>query len=230
MSDLPILAKPQVRTYQTRLRASPEIAKVLDQYGAVYGHAQRSLFARICAGKSAVKIKSEFSKEHGLTARQFNAMRIELDGKVASIKERRKGLISEAQQRIKKLATKVKKLSINPDAKPPKSGVKFELQEKKIKRLLDLHQKKRRLAMLQSRLSKMKADDAADVTRMCFGSKKLFHAQFDLAANQYGDHGAWKNDWDAARGSQFFVLGSKDELAGNQSCQATVASDGCGLI
>lgn len=220
MSDLPIF------TYQTRLRASPEIAKALDQYGVVYGHAQRSLFARIAAGESAPKIKSEFSKEHGLTARQFNAMRIELDGKIASIKERRKGLISDAQQRIKKLAAKVKKLSINPDAKSAKSGAKFELPEKKVKRRFDLHHKKRRLVMLQSRLSKMQADDAAQVTRLCFGSKKLFHAQFDLAANQYGDHADWKHDWDASRSSQFFVLGSKDELAGNQSCQATVASDG----
>jgi len=220
MSDLPIF------TYQTRLRVSPEITKVLDQCGSVYGHAQRSLFARIAAGESATKIKSEFSKEHGLTARQFNAMRIELDGKIASIRERRKGLISEAQQRIKKLATRIKKLSINPDAKSSKSGVKFGLPEKKTNRLFDLHQKKRRLAMLQSRLSMMQADDASDVMRLCFGSKKLFHAQFDLEANQYTDHAEWRLDWEASRSSQLFVLGSKDELSGNQSCQATVDADG----
>jgi IS605 OrfB family transposase len=153
-------------------------------------------------------------------------MRIELDGKVASIKERRKGLIQEAQHRIKKLGARVAKLSINPDAKPTKSGLKFETPEKKSKRLFDLHHKKRRLVTLRSRLARMQADDEANVARLCFGSKKLFHAQFDLSANQYSDPDAWRRDWDKHRSDQFFVLGSKDETAGNQSCQATVAPDG----
>ncbi|MBK6998986.1 MAG: hypothetical protein IPH35_03090 [Rhodoferax sp.] len=58
------------------------------------------------------------------------------------------------------------------------------------------------------------------------GSKKLFHAQFDLQANGYADHDEWKADWQRERSSQFFVLGSQDETAGCQGCQATLAQDG----
>ncbi len=62
--------------------------------------------------------------------------------------------------------------------------------------------------------------------RLCFGSRKLFRAQFALTQNGYASHAEWKADWQARRDAQFFVLGSKDETAGNQSCQASVEDDG----
>lgn len=199
-------ARP-IFTYQTRPVLDEAQTSALDAYAEIYGKAERSLFAAIQAGGTANDIKREFLPRFGISARQFNAMRIGLDGKITSIKERRPELIGEAEARIKKAAKVIKKL----EAKVP--GNK-------------LHQKKRRMATMQSRLAAMKADHAVGTVRLCFGSKKLFHAQFDLAANGYADHVAWKREWDKARASQFFVLGSQDETAGNQSCQASVADDG----
>jgi hypothetical protein len=57
------------------------------------------------------------------------------------------------------------------------------------------------------------------VPRLCFGSRRLFHAQHHLQANGYASHEEWKADWDFERRSQFVAIGSKDETAGNQSCQ-----------
>jgi len=71
--------------------------------------------------------------------------------------------MTEAQTRIKKAAKVIVKLT----AKAPHSD--------------KLHQKKRRLTLLQSRLSAMQADHGSGKTRLCFGSKKLFHAQFEPA-------------------------------------------------
>ena len=88
------------------------------------------------------------------------------------------------------------------------------------------HQKKRRLRSLQDRLTALKADQEAGTVCLCFGGKKLFRAQFDLDTNGYADHDEWKADWHQARSSQFFVLGSQDETAGNQSCQASVVEEG----
>jgi IS605 OrfB family transposase len=62
--------------------------------------------------------------------------------------------------------------------------------------------------------------------RICFGSKKLFHAQFHLEANNYDRFVQWKADWDQARRNQFFLLGSKDETSGNQLCSAIPQEDG----
>ncbi|MBK7000075.1 MAG: IS200/IS605 family accessory protein TnpB-related protein [Rhodoferax sp.] len=208
MSERPILAKPQVRTYQTRPDLTPEQAAILDAYADLYGQAERSLFAAIQAGDSLNDLKREFLPKFDITARQFNAMRVGLEGKIDSIKERRPELIAEAEKRIRKAEKVVAKL----ENKAPGSN--------------KLHQKKRRLKNLHDRLVALKADQETGAVRLCFGSKKLFHAQFDLVANGYADHGEWKADWQRERSSQFFVLGSQDETAGCQSCQATLAQDG----
>jgi IS605 OrfB family transposase len=60
---------------------------------------------------------------------------------------------------------------------------------------------------------------------LCFGSKALFKKQFFLKENQYQDHADWKQDWQASREEQFFLVGSKDETMGNQNCVATINPD-----
>jgi IS605 OrfB family transposase len=202
MADRPIF------TYQTRLDLDAEQAVALDAYAALYPKAERSLFAAIGAGKSVNDVKREFLQKFGITAHQFNAVRVGLEGKIDSIKARRPELIAQLQGRIKKAQKVVAALSLRP-AQAAK-----------------LHQKKRRLHILQTKLGAMQADHKAGKVRLCLGSKKLFNAQFDLQANGYADHAAWKADWHNSRCDQFFVLGSQDETAGNQSCQAELQQDG----
>jgi gamma-glutamylcyclotransferase (GGCT)/AIG2-like uncharacterized protein YtfP len=72
----------------------------------------------------------------------------------------------------------------------------------------------------------LRSDHKAGTVRLCFGSKKLFRAQFDLVANDYADHVAWHADWQARRAQEFALLGSKDETSGNQSCTASVGCTG----
>jgi IS605 OrfB family transposase len=61
---------------------------------------------------------------------------------------------------------------------------------------------------------------------LCFGSRKRFKQQFNLTEHGYVNHEAWKTEWQRVRFSEFFTLGSKDETGGNQSCTASLASDG----
>lgn len=203
MSARPIFA------YQARLPHDLAADAVLSAYAALHGRAERSLFAAMQKpGFDANATKREFLQRFGLTSRQYNAIRIGLDGMIASIKERRPGLITEAETRIKRAQKVIAKL----ETRSPGTN--------------NLHQKKRRLATLQARCSTMKTDRAAGAIRLCFGSRKLFRAQFDLEANGSAAHSEWKSDWRAARSAQLFVLGSGDETAGNQTCQAFIAEDG----
>ncbi|WP_196799656.1 hypothetical protein [Verrucomicrobium sp. 3C] len=96
MSKLPVFS------YQTRLTLAPAQATSLDAYAALYGRVERSLFAKMRAGVPRNELKRSFLRRFGLTARQFNAIRIELEGKIASIQERRPELIEEAKGRIKR--------------------------------------------------------------------------------------------------------------------------------
>ncbi len=47
-----------------------------------------------------------------------------------------------------------------------------------------------------------------------------------MQENGYRNIGQWREKWRAARSAQFFGLGSKDETAGNQSCQGLIEADG----
>ena len=89
-----------------------------------------------------------------------------------------------------------------------------------------VHQKRRRLANLKSKLAVLQADIAAGRVRLCFGSKRLWRKQHHLEQNGYHSHEEWLQDWQDARSDEFFALGSRDETAGCQLCVATVADDG----
>jgi IS605 OrfB family transposase len=195
-------------TYQTRLVLNESQAASLDAYAALYGKVERSLFAAKRAGGEINELKRSFCKRFGITARQFNAVRVGLDGTIDSINARRPELIAELESRIKTATKVVAKLALRPS----QAG--------------KLHQKRRRLAILQSKLDSMKSDHENGIVRIAFGSKKLFNAQFSLQANRFESHDLWKEAWSESRSNQFFVLGSKDEVAGNQTCQAALCDDG----
>jgi IS605 OrfB family transposase len=192
------------RTYQTRTNIAKEQNDMLSSYAILYGKAERTLFARLQAGEDINNLKRDFQKRFGITARQFNAIHAELKGKILSIKERQSGLIDDIQRRIAKAKRVIKKTS-DPYV---------------------LHQKKRRLVILQGKFGRLKMDRDNGILRLCFGSKKLFRAQFHLAENGYNSYNEWLTDWQSARSNQFFVVGSKDETAGCQGCVATVNKDG----
>ena len=67
------------------------------------------------------------------------------------------------------------------------------------------------LRNLQQKLEKLRADEKANLIRICFGSKKLFHKQFYLKENGYASLEEWKKDWKEARSAQFLVVGLKDK-------------------
>ena len=203
---------PLVATYQTRISDYGDLDRLdgdaaLSAYAELYGQVQRKLFAEVAAGRSAVLLKSEYIKEHGIPARMFNAVRVSLDGKVASVRESQRLQQDSLQRRIAWAERQVSDAA--------ERG-----------RWDQVHQKKRRLANRRHRLAGLEADIAEGLVRLCFGSKRLWRKQHHLEANGYASHGEWLEDWQAARSDEFFVLGSRDETAGCQICVASVADDG----
>ena len=204
--------EPLVSTYQTRIADYADMNRVvgdaaLDAYAELYGRVERNLFAEVAAGRSATSLKSVYLQRYGIPARMFNAVRVLLEGKVASVREQQKLRLDDLQRRIARAERQVSDAA--------ERG-----------RLDQVHQKKRRLANLRHRLAALKADIAAGRVRLCFGSKRLWRKQRHLADNGYASHQEWLRDWRDARSDEFFVLGSRDETAGCQLCVATVADDG----
>ena len=167
---------------------------------------ERKLFAAVSADRSAASLKSDYLKRYGIPARMFNGVRVSLEGKIASVREQQKLRVDLGRQ-IARAEWQI--------AGAAEHG-----------RWQQVHQKRRRLANLQSRLAVLEDDIEKGRERLCFGSKRLWRKQYDLVANGYGSRQEWLADWRDARGDEFFVLGSRDETGGCQLCVATVADDG----
>jgi hypothetical protein len=171
---------------------------ILGQCAALFSRLERLLFVALYArGEALAEAKRRFLIEQRITARQFNAIHKQLSAKVDSWRE-------------------VRKLNL---ATVGKQIAKAELAIAKARSSFVAHQKKRRLNRLFNCKAGIERDLAATVPSLCFGSRKLFREQFDLKANEHADHAAWHEAWGAARASSFFILGSADETAGNQTCQ-----------
>ena len=199
-------------TYQTRISGYAGVSRgdgdaALSAYGELYGRLQRKLFSDVAAGRAPASLKGEYRQRYGIPARMFNAVRVSLDGKVASVKEQQKLRLDDLQRRIVRAERQVS----DADERGRQGQV---------------HQKKRRLANLCSGLVALEADIRAGRVRLCFGSKRLWRKQYHLADNGYGSHDEWLREWRDARGDEFFVLGSRDETGGCQLCVAAVADDG----
>ncbi len=195
-------------TYQTRIRLTTQEAEILHSYASLFSQVERQLYKEVAKGQSSLSLKNHFLKKYQITARQFNACRVSLDGKIAACKASQDLHIHALKQQIDKLAKQIKLLENKPSQR------------------FALHQKKRHHHRLSLRLTEIKKDQEQNKVRLCFGGKKLFNAQYHLKANKLRSHAEWKEKWQAKRTSEFFVLGSKDETGGNQTCTAFLEPTG----
>jgi len=195
--------KDSIRTYETRISLDCASLSIFSSYAELFAQVEHQLFKKLHPNADSNACKREFLKRFGITGRQYNACKTVLEGKIDSIKEKRDMQVIDFGERIKSL----------------------ELKIKKIKNPFTIHQKKRLLNNLKTKLEKLKTDKAQNRVRLCFGSKRLFRAQFSLKENGFSSREEWKQAWQKSRSSEFFVLGSKDEIHGNQSCTAFLQED-----
>ena len=196
------------RTYQTRFFLPESAEQALSDMASLLSQTERSLISQISRGEKASSLKSVFLKKFQITARQFNACRVNIEGKAASFEACRDLHIDTLKHKKKKLELQCKDLSSN------------------IHKRFHLHQKKRTLDKTSRNLEKILEEKKAKRVSICCGSRRLFKAQFHLDENGFSSHEEWKDAWRKARNSEFFLLGSKDENMGNQSCVASIQEDG----
>lgn len=211
-------------------RAFPDkvntLYSVLDDMGVLYGCIKRTLFKDcIRTGQNTMTFKNDYLKRYGITARQFNAIRYDLDGIMKSAREVLEHHITELTDKIKSGNKWIRKrYSMIEDIRKDAGKTKIDKDRQIHDLRFAVHNKKRKLYALEQKLTYLLEDKSAGAVRICFGSKNLFHRQFNLHGNNYVSHEEWLLDWKKARGSSTFCLGSKDETGGNQTC--TLLADG----
>jgi IS605 OrfB family transposase len=88
----------------------------------------------------------------------------------------------------------------------------------------NLHQHKRRLAILQLQFDR--AEVSIKSPRICFGTKKLARKQNNLALNDYESHAEWKEEWIEARNRSFQFVGVAKMEGGNEVAKLKLRKDG----
>lgn len=188
----------KIFTHQTRIKINNQQDTTLTSIACLLSKVERTLFKDYYQkNKNINELKSLYLKQFKITARQFNSCRIKLEGKVKSYKKLLDNQIFLLEEKTKKLKKHLKRVK-NP---------------------FKCHQKKRRLFLLEKKLENLIKDKKENKIRICFGTKKTFHKQFNLKENEFSSHLQWKETWENTRNDSFFIIGSKDETAGNQTCQ-----------
>ena len=216
-------------TYRTVISPANEKAyQYFEEMGRLFGSLERRLFVDWhILGRGWSELKKEYQVKYGITARQFNSLFNSVAGKVSSVAEvlkyretTLKGQIESVEKFIKEKERTAKNARKRLKQKKVKQGsAEWEAIVRKLARLkFVLHQKKRRLRNLRHKLAGVQQDMKRGKYRICFGGRKLLRAQHNLEANEYRDHAEWAKAWREMRSSSFFVLGSKDESYGNQTC------------
>ena len=233
-------------TIETKL-SDEKALKFIDAFGELFGRLERKLYVDSYVRKLPVnQLKSKYIADYGISARHFNSLKNQLDGKISAYQERRKELISEKESQIKKtqktILTSEKKIKTLTSQIQGLNTFKTKVtawretgrKGKKPKLLKSLQEKD--LASLREDKAKLKFKIHQKKRRLellkqrlenleskelpyCFGSRQLFRKQFHLAENDYTSHKEWLKDWRAKRSSQSFWIGSHDESFRNQNAQ-----------
>jgi hypothetical protein len=135
------MATETIRTFETRNQIDQATDQTLHDCAKLFAHVGHRLFADIASGKTPGELKNDYLACYEITARHFNALRVQIEGKIASIKKRRPTLIAELKERIESLKTKIKK------------QIKAKFAPNVI------HQKKRRLNRLESKFQQLYRSD-----------------------------------------------------------------------
>lgn len=220
----------KIFTIETRLnqRDNAEIIEYAKEYNVLYGKMLRFAWHRYNNGGTFNMKKSEFNtllqRTFGISKRLANSVISEIEGLYKALYQLKwyeygqlKGKIAKKRKKVENLSKKV--YAIHEKAKKDEFTKSSLWYYRKLKAdIFYAHQKINR--MEQKRKNLLKEIQSKDL-HICFGSKKLFYAQFNLKENNLTSHKVWLKHFRQARDNRSLYIGSKDEHRCNQILQLT---------
>ena len=188
-------------TYQTLL--PNKIYSFLDKMSELYSAVEKDMHVALMRGDKIAELEKSLQNKYQIDSTTTRNVYHNLKGKHQSIKELRKTQAKDLKSTIKSIQAAIKKRSVKK---------KITQKDRFI-----IHQKKRRLAIKKHKLEVLQNKPIS----LCFGTKKLFKAQYHLKENGYSNHDEWLADWRACRQCSFMMVGAKTYAGGNQLCRLT---------
>lgn len=211
-------------TIETRLnpRDNAEIVEYAKEYSVLYGKMIRFAWHRIKDGGQLPMKKSDFNtllqKTFVVNKRVANSVIYEVTGIYRALYQLKwteffqlKTKISEKYKKYEKLQKKVYALKEKAKANSLSEGQLAYYRKLKA----DLFYAKQKINRMNRSLKNLLTVLNSRKLGICFGSKKLFLAQYHLAENHMTSHKIWYKVFCKRRDNRALYIGSKDEQRGN---------------
>jgi len=216
-------------TTETRLdiKTNTALCDYLDAYLPVYNQVSRFLWYALQDPdfSSRYKSRSQFISfvcvKFNLLKRTVNSLYYDISGRISALRALKKHELKQLKHKVKALEKKQKTL-----VKKINTIKKRVAINKIVEAELVMYRKlKQSLFYLQRKLNKKRQQLVACThalgqrMKLCFGTKRLFNAQYHLPENGFKSHVSWYNAFVKNRDRNIFYMGSKDETCGNQLLQ-----------
>ena len=179
------------------IEAKIEYNPILDILGNQYESIRRTGLNDMQKGMSEDEIEKSCST-------RFNLQWAWADSIATEVKQTYSQLATAKKLKINRLTEQIRKKTKKAKATlKVLSKVKFPTQKQQ-NQALGLKSKLAKINSLKKELAKLKSTKRLHI---CFGSKKLFNAQYHLEENGYSSHEEWLVDWKKKRGGRFYCIG-----------------------
>ena len=215
-------------------RLCPEVIDCIDDGLSVYSSAYRYAFSRIDHGQRNLnQLTKDLQYKYGLKSRAANSIardakaRHQAGLELARVQAKNlRASILRKKKRLKKLRKTVEEKS--------REGAAGRLGHHELshyrRQKHDLWRLGQLIPRLEAKLKRWKKDIENRHVRLCFGTKKLFKAQYLLEENGLSCHEGWKELFVRSRDRMMYLCGKNDEKNGNQLCHLFRMEDGSWTI
>ena len=219
-----------VFTIEDRIEVTDEFKDYFDPFIPFEEKIKRTVWQKIT--KKGVRDRKTLvpmvMKEFSVSKRTANSCVIDMKGCFNALKELTREQIRALKLKVTKLKKKIKslknKLKRFDEILTQRPLTKEEHQEfKSLKSRL--YQRQNKLNRLNQKTEQLEIRLKTGNFKLCFGSRKLFKAQYFLEENGYKTHEQWKKDFRESRDKNAFYVGSKGEYRANSQFQVTYNSE-----
>lgn len=217
-------------TIETRLnqRYNAEIIEYAKGYNVLYGKMLRYAWHRYNNGGTFNMKKSKFNTilqtTFSVSKRIANSVIYEVEGLYKALYQLKWYEYGQLKGKIDKKYKKIEKMSKIVFAireKAMKSGFTSSSLWYYRKLKVDIFYAKQKINRLKQKQKNLLKEILSKDLHICFGSKKLFYAQFNLKENNLTSHKVWLEHFRRARDNRSLYIGSMDESRCNQILQLT---------
>ncbi len=197
------------------IEAKIEYHPILDILGDKYESIRRTGLNDMQRGMSENEIEKSYQS-------RFNIQWAWADSIATEVKQTYSQLTTAKKLNLKRIKEQIKK-------KTQKATAIFKSLSKvknpHIKQQNQLNGLKSKIIKIQSLKNELKQLELTDRLHICFGSKKLFNAQYHLEENGYSSHEEWLAHWKKKRGGRFYCVGKSTVGGGTMIKIFHVAGD-----